>query len=399
MNDLLILAHDLGGVVNTQPDEYLGSPMYEVAEVHGPALFAALALGIWFLVARRRRDADGNRPRGLRWSDLADPTDRVASWMMALSAVGHAALVPGHLDSFYGALFLADAVVLGLGLRHRSQHGTWPRWLRPVLVASLLGYALSSASGESPDQVGLMMKLLELGALFLTARRRVPGHARRRAALATTGHLAVAVLVAGGAWIGAMSAGEGGHHFWQTPPPGVLIPPGVDREPTAAETAAAQDFLDAVRTSLVRYEDPAVAAADGFNVTRLQGNDFHADNEARKHDDHVMDPDHPETLVYGVDAAGRPVVLGAMFQMDGIGDSGPAIGGPLTVWHAHDHICASPIPPFLAGLAGPWGTCPLGSITLPITNEMFHVWTVPGAPEPFGDLSKQWRAEHLASLG
>ena len=28
-----------------------------------------------------------------------------------------------------------------------------------------------------------------------------------------------------------------------------------------------------------------------------------------------------------------------MYEMDEIGTAGPAIGGPLTVWHAHDHVC------------------------------------------------------------
>jgi hypothetical protein len=30
-------------------------------------------------------------------------------------------------------------------------------------------------------------------------------------------------------------------------------------------------------------------------------------------------------------------------------------------------------------------------------EEMLHVWTVPGAPEAFGDLPEEWLAEHPGS--
>ncbi len=133
-------------------------------------------------------------------------------------------------------------------------------------------------------------------------------------------------------------------------------------------------------------------------VDDLARRGYHADNPDYKNDGRVLDPAAPETLVFAAGPDG-PVLVGAMFQMDEIGASGPAPGGPLTVWHAHDHVCFALTPPSLAGLTGPFGTCPIGSITLPVTNEMIHVWTLPGAPEPFGDLDDEWLAEYLAALG
>jgi hypothetical protein len=87
-----------------------------------------------------------------------------------------------------------------------------------------------------------------------------------------------------------------------------------------------------------------------------------------------------------------------MFEMPVVGDPGPAVGGPLTVWHAHDHVCVSLLPPTLSGLVSPFGTCPVGSLTIPVTEEMLHVWTVPGAPNRFGDLDEDWRKRYLARI-
>ena len=87
-----------------------------------------------------------------------------------------------------------------------------------------------------------------------------------------------------------------------------------------------------------------------------------------------------------------------MHEMEGIGTSGPAVGGPLTVWHAHDHVCFSVVPLGLAGLTSPFGVCPLGSITIPVTNEMIHVWTLPGVEERFGHLEDQWLDDYLAAF-
>jgi hypothetical protein len=174
-----------------------------------------------------------------------------------------------------------------------------------------------------------------------------------------------------------------------------VLPVVPEREPTPAERAAAAELVNAARVALARYADPAIAAADGYRVNGLAGIDFHAANPANENDDRVLDPAHPETLVYAVAPDGRPVLMGAMFMMPKIGAPGPTIGGPLTVWHAHEHVCFSLTPPGLAGLLSPLGMCPLGTIDVPLTAEMIHIWIVPGAPEPFGDLDEAWKRDYL----
>jgi hypothetical protein len=162
--------------------------------------------------------------------------------------------------------------------------------------------------------------------------------------------------------------------------------------------AAASQLVAATRISLARYADPTVAAADGYKVEGLAGLDFHASNPAYEHDGRILDPARPETLVYAVAPDGRPVLLGAMFQMPEIHEPGPTVGGPLTVWHAHEHVCFSLTPPALAGLLDPLGMCPLGSFDLPLTAQMMHVWIVPGAPTQFGDLDDSWKRAYLQAV-
>lgn len=83
--------------------------------------------------------------------------------------------------------------------------------------------------------------------------------------------------------------------------------------------------------------------------------------------------------------------------MESIGDPGPMFAGPIAVWHAHDHICFGSIPLALTGVESPFGACPLGSLSIPVTNEMIHVWTMPGV-DPYSELEDEAIAEYLSSL-
>ncbi len=139
-----------------------------------------------------------------------------------------------------------------------------------------------------------------------------------------------------------------------------------------------------------------VAAAEGYDVDSMGRLGGHADNPAYKDDGRILDPTRPETLVYHPGPDG-PVLLGAMYQTDESGEPGPMVGGSLTVWHGHDHVCFGLLPPGLGSLGSPMGTCPLGTVTVALTNEMIHVWTVEGAPSRFGDLDEEWLEENVGS--
>lgn len=369
-------------------DSYVSSPMYRVIDEHSIAWFVVAAMVIGFMWLRRRR------PERLAAFDRLPLIHKILAWLIATTAGIHAGLVFTHEPSFYTILYAAGAVAPWFVLRRLLAGRRWRKPAAAVLAGLIVGWGITMLTGESPDQISILTKLIELSALMITIQpvRRT----RMRRALATATTIGVATLISLVAWIGAFSTG-GGHHLGDTPTPGVLIPAGEDREPTPVERAATQRLYEQTVAGIRAFEDPTVAAAAGYGVDGIMGTDFHAENEPLKGDGRILDPTRPETLVYAVGASGAPVLLGAMYQMDDVGEVGPAVGGPLTVWHAHDHVCFSLVPPGLGGLTSPFGLCPLGTITLPITNEMMHVWTIPGVEDPFDDLDDQWLSEYLAT--
>jgi hypothetical protein len=383
-----------------------GSPLYQISAEHlaGAIALVVVPIALWLL---RRKNLQQLAP--VQWMLVG---------LLLGSAAIHAGLVIGNHHGFgIGTLFIVDAVLL-VGIARRVLRGSPAGRLGvAVLVGSVVAYWLSAVSGEAPDQLGLATKLAEILAIVIIIQQAAPT-SRRRVLGSLARGLAICLLVVGTAassWVGAFRAAAsepgamaGDHvhggtvphhdHGGSVPPPGTIFPPLVSRDATPAERAAANDLLLATRAALARYADPALAAADGYRVDGLAGIDFHASNPAYEHDDRIMDPAHPESLVYAVAPNGRPVLLGAVFVMPNVGQPGPTIGGPLTAWHGHQNVCISLTPPALSGLLSPLGTCPVGSILVPRTAEMIHVWIVPGAPQPFGDLDEAWRRNYLQTI-
>ncbi len=374
----------------------VGSPMYAITSEHAVALAAAALVPLAALWVRRRAR------RGVPWASsmvvryrVLASADRFVAWLLAISSAIHLGLVVGHEPSFLSILFVLDAAAL-LAVAWLMLVGR--RWRLPAAVAlagSVLAYAAASFGGSAPDQVGLATKLVELAALavVLTPRSR-----RRLARLGGSAAIVVLVLVTGiSAWAGAFTATGGDGDHGAAPPPGTIVRTGSERAPTPEELAAADRFYAEAVAGLARYADPDVAAVDGYQTEGIVGTDFHAANPAFAADGRVFDPPRPETLVFAATASG-PVLLGAVYEMPSVGEMGPAIGGPHTMWHAHENVCISLTPPALTGLQSPFGLCPVGSITIPVTPEMIHVWVAPGAPQRFGDLDPAWLAAYLETF-
>jgi hypothetical protein len=375
-----------------------GNPLYLISAEHVAGLIALGVLPVvWWLL--RRRGVPALAP--IEWLLVA---------LLGASAAIHAGLAIVNDHGFVLAvLFAVDALLLTLIARRVLRRSPVGRLGAAVLVGSIVAYWGSAVSNEAPDQVGLTTKLCEILALVIVLRHAASPTSGWRVARSLARGVAVVLLVVGtGAtsWIGAFRASAAepgalsGHHVHGGPvaPPGMVMPAVLDREPTPAERAAANDLILAARKALARYADINVAAADGYNVKGIAGIDFHASNPANENDGRILDVAHPETLVYAVAPNGQPVLMGAMFLMPKIGEPGPTIGGPLTVWHAHQHVCISLTPPGLAGLLSPLGMCPVGTIDLALTAEMIHIWIVPGAPEPFGDLDDGWKRAYLEAV-
>ncbi len=363
-------------------DQYIISPLYRIIDEHTTAtvFVVILAVLIWWT---RRSTAGTWRGKISRLFGELDPAPKTAVIAMAVSSAAHLGLVFGHEPNALTLGYLGTAIAMGFGIRVALSGGKWRRWTTILLGGSIGAFAVSTVGGSAPDQLAMFTKLAELIGL---AAALTPERGTRMARAGVAGFVVVATVLSVASWAGAFTSG-GGHHHGETPPPAVALPYGEDREPTVDEIRAAEDFHTQVVAALAPYSDPEVAAAAGYEVDNIEGLDYHADNPTLKDDGRIFDPAYPETLVYAAGPDG-PVLLGAMFQMDNLGDTGPAIGGPLTVWHAHDHVCVSFTG--LTGVVSPFGGCPLGSFAMPITNEMIHVFVLDGAPDQFGELSDDW---------
>ena len=376
----------------------IGSPLYRVVPHHAPALVAAALVPVALWLTARRGDTGGRIAAPLVDGYRRLPAqNRLLVWLLLVTAVVHVGLIPGEERPVLRLLFALDAAALLVVARRLVLGRRWRLLCALLLLGSVLAYGVAVVASEPPDQVGLATKIVELAALAVVLRPARP--TRRRRLGASTATVALVLIAGVTAWAGAFAAasrGAHGHHGL-APAPGMAMTPAPEREPTPAERGAADRFYRRAAAALRRYRDPAVAAADGYQVSGIVGTDFHAANPSYAADRRIFDPVRPENLIYAQTPRG-PVLLGAMYEMPSIGRLGPTIGGPLTEWHAHEHVCFSFVPPALSGLESPFGGCAAGSIDIPTTPEMIHLWVIPGMATRFGDLPDKQRAAYVASF-
>jgi hypothetical protein len=161
--------------------------------------------------------------------------------------------------------------------------------------------------------------------------------------------------------------------------------PGV----TPQQQARAENLIAITLLRLPQWSDPATAQAAGFFSIGdgLTGTE-HFLNQQYINDDVILDPDRPESLVYGVKGGVRTLEAAMFMLKPGTSlDQVPDIGGKLTQWHIHDNLCFTPDPasPRVVGLTRPDGTCRAPLVKGP-TMPMIHVWIVPKPCGPFAAL-------------
>lgn len=363
-----------------------GSLMYDILAAHIPAI----VIGVGLLLASAAFSVWGTwRQRSLQ--------DRVLLGLIIFDAGAHLGLAitadgPGWRLAFLGIALLAGVTT------HRLIRGRAWRLLAVLMFAgSLAGYWASSVGGHPVDQVGLVVKFAEIVGLYLTLQ----SGAKRRI-LPSFGLVSVVLLNTIVLWLAAFRAGSGdlgvvSHHTGSSPTPGMVMTYESAEPPSAEEIAFSDRFFSETVATITAYSDPAVAAADGYQVAGLAGADFHAANSVYQKDGRELDPTRPENLVFATGPEG-PVLMGAMFETEGLKKSPLASGGHVLHWHRHEQVCFSIVPLGLTGLVDPSGLCPIGSLAIPTTNSMMHVWIVPGAPQRFGDLDETWKQSYLAGL-
>jgi len=361
--------------------------MYDIATAHAGALTAALitlvfgfafVLGLRFLGARRVALA----VRMGQAYEAAPSITKLAAALMLASGAIHLALAPGHAG-ITGALFVIDGMGF-MALAIAPFLTSW--WRRPAmlwLVATIVAYIVWIIAGwESPDQVGIACKLIELVALGLVMRLANP--TRRtwpRRLWRATAFPVMACVTTLGIWVGGLAHPDALHAH-----AGALLQPVADVATPGQQAAAAQLLAD-TRASIARYQDPAAAIAAGFKPGPVSSAEplRHFQNAANANA--VLDPKRPQALVYAQTTHGLQLI-GAMYQMRRAGQWGPDPGGPLTQWHQHEGICFSPFG-FEFSFETPFWTCPVGSTSI-TTPPMLHVWIIDnGKNGPFAaDLDK-----------
>lgn len=132
--------------------------------------------------------------------------------------------------------------------------------------------------------------------------------------------------------------------------------------PSDGQVDAADALVAASTLALVKYRDVTTAVAEGYRPLGFEPNGVnHYINEAYLHDGRIVDPQHPESILYGRSRDGSLYPIGMMFMAGSATERGPRVGGCLTPWHRHGFPFARP-----------------GESSV----EMMHVWTiaVPGGP-------------------
>ena len=164
------------------------------------------------------------------------------------------------------------------------------------------------------------------------------------------------------------------------------------------QQARAENLIAITLNRLPRYASTDTAYADGFRSIGDAATGYeHYINWSYINDEHELNPDFPESLVYQADPeTGERTLVSVMFLLsnDKNLDNSPDIGGSLTQWHVHENLCFSADPAELptdqpaevhvVGLTNGDGTCGVG-VKLR-ESPMIHVWIIPQKCGPFSAL-------------
>ena len=311
---------------------------------------------------------------------------RPSRWLLALGAVANAGLVGGWVVSRTSGISFID------GFQEKEPVGFTDAVIVVLQVLLVLGVVvlLRPARSDRPVRLaqlstaGLGVLGLAVGALAVPAmaagdeHEHGGGHGEEVAAGHDDGHGDHAT---GGDAAVHEHGGTGGHEDPSTATP--------------EQRAAADELLQDTKTGFWQWTDEQRVHDAGFRSIGdgLTGTE-HLVNWNWINDDTVLDPDHPESLVYNVDRDGKRTLAAAMYMAPAgtPDDEVPDVGGPITQWHIHNNLCYSP-PEMVDGAPQRHvvgltrdGTCRPGGEFLSPHAPMLHVWVVEHECGPFSAL-------------
>ena len=385
------------------------------------------------------RAPDGDERTGETTSDRV-PGVLAAAGMASLAAGAiHAAAAGAHGEARQSAIafsVLAAAQLAWGGIALVRSHRLIPLAGIAINLAAVIGWVLAKTSGISfiegleesegaqfADTVaaGLAAVAVVGAALSLMSGVRWVRSPRPAlagvAALAALGLAGPAMVLTGGHAHGAgghdeAAGGHGAHgdtgHDMAEMDQVALAPEPYDATLPVnlggVEGVSAEQQARAEELVTWTIEDLPQFAADGPNQAdeeRLNelgyysigdsGTGFeHFVNWPSFDDDHVLDPNYPESLVFRVTGPGEKTLAAAMFMLrpgDTLEDA-PDIGGPLTQFHVHEDLCyAGPTNQWrVADVAMPPEECRAGTSRLGDPIPMIHVWIQPHECGPFSAL-------------
>ncbi len=324
-----------------------------------------------------------------------------AAASLAAGAI-HATAIGAHSEHRQAALiFTLTAVVqIVVGVLALMRSGPGLLTLGAMAnVGAILGWMLAKTVGlpfEGLDVAEPLQRADTLAAVLAAiAALAVFAHlgAFRTAALIrhplATG--TVALLVAGLAVPGMLATSGHSHAghiegnvalpYDPTQPIDLSGTPGV----TPTQQAAAENLIAVTLLRLPQFGDSTQVENMGFKSIGDGFSGFeHYLSVENMTDDRLLDPDHPESLVYDTTVTPKKLVS-AMFMMNpgDTLDDVPDLGGRLTQWHIHDNLCFTD--GRITGLINPGQPCPPPSTVGPAV-PMIHVWIESQKCGPFSAL-------------
>ncbi|HEY3142133.1 MAG TPA: hypothetical protein VGJ86_13440 [Acidimicrobiales bacterium] len=159
---------------------------------------------------------------------------------------------------------------------------------------------------------------------------------------------------------------------------------------TPEQQARAENLIALTLARLPQFADISTLEARGyFSIGDSITGEEHYINWSLIDDDHILDPDYPESLVYKVNPDRTRTLEAAMFMLPNgtTLDDVPDVGGNLTQFHIHDNLCFSddPVAPKVADVISIGGEC-RPPFTKPAVVPMLHVWIKPHRCGPFAAL-------------
>jgi hypothetical protein len=287
--------------------------------------------------------------------------------------------------------------------------GAWV-WSRISGISFIDGLDHKEAVGFTDGVIAGLQVLLVVGVAVLL-RPAPADRSPRLARLSTAGlglmGLAVAGLAVPAAAAGSEHGGGADHHAEETAAGhhdeeaagGHTDGHGEGHEDPSTATpeqrAAADELLQDTMTGFWQWTDEQRVHDAGFRSIGdgITGTE-HLVNWNWINDDTVLDPDHPESLVYNVDRDGKRTLAAAMYMAPAgtPDDEVPDVGGPITQWHIHNNLCYSPAEMVdgapqrhVVGLTRD-GACRRGGEFLSPHAPMLHVWVVEHECGPFSAL-------------